>query len=185
MKQLNNKITGEIITFHKSSETGIYYTIFENSIFLKDDKFGISKRIDAIDKLTEFAKNLFQNPTISVNEVIELATLIKIIEVEPGYEISEDSQNWYISIGSTGEPTNLRLLIPNKAYDSALRAKNNETDFYYPLWLVIAFGTETIDAKFSQITYNSIVLYLLELLPEHEAILKMYENDGVIIEFKL
>jgi len=66
-----------------------------------------------------------------------------------------------------------------------LKAKDDIENFYNPLWQIISFGTQTIDSKYSQITYNSIVLYLLELLPEHKAVINMYVNDGVLLENKI
>ncbi len=184
MKQLNNTKTGEIITYQKSKESGIFYTIWENSFYRDQNLHGISKRCDAFDPNIELNKSLFEGETLTNAEVEELLSYFKIQEVEIDFELSDELRNWYISKGSTTLDTLFRLFITNKAYDNALKAKNTPADFYYPLWMVISFGTENIDSKFSQITDYSIVLYLEELLPKHQQILEMYVDDDVLIQIK-
>jgi hypothetical protein len=184
MKQLNNKTTGEIITYSKSKETGIFYTIWENSFYRDLSQHGLNDRIDYFDEKIEIEKTIFEGNFISTELVRDYQTLLQLQSNFKDFDISTDLRNWHIESGSTGKETLYRVFITNKAYDNALKTKNDPTGQFYPLWMVISFGTETIDAKYSQITDNSIVLYLVELLPEHRQILEMYVNDGVIIENK-
>lgn len=188
MLQLNNIISGEIIRYQKSKDSGIYYKIYENS-FIIDDKKCIDKRCDYFDENVELDKSLFEGNTVSLNDVKHYQTLLKIQESEPDFILSEDERNWFITTGSTGLETLFRLFIPNKAYDNALRDKDKdgsvgEMGEYYPLWQVISYGTAYIDSKFSQITDNSIVLYLEELNEQHRAVINMYAKDNVIVEDK-
>lgn len=182
MSQLNNRITGEIIKIDKISNLGIYYSIFENSFLLSQNKFGVSKNIDLFDKNIQVDKSSFEGTTISHNDIEQYLTFQKIIEVETNFEISEDYRNWFIETGSTDEETLLRLFIPRIAYNNALKSKDTPADYYYPLWQIIEYGTTNIEVKYSQITDNSIVIYLLTLLPEHKTILDTYRTDGVLVE---
>lgn len=184
MKYLNNTITGELIKLDKVSDNGIYYSIFENKPFKDELKFPVSARIENTIKSKMITEDYSGKSVLELESDIALECIIDSINSE-GWLINEDSQNWYIKKGSTGADTLIRLTIPNHAYDSALKDKDNSNGQYYPLWQVISFGTENIDAKFSQITYNAIVIYLEELLPEHRQVIEMYASDGVVIEEKL
>ena len=186
MKYLNNLQTGELIRINKISDNGIFYSIFENKVLADSNQFSISKRIDNnLNGITIYESNK------TFGEIKEDAALIDIALTETEFTINEDEKNWCIPIGSDGTETLVRLTIPNAAYDNALRDKNKDGSGeepmgqYYPLWQVISFGTATIDSKYSNISYNAIVLYLLKLLPEHKAVIDMYESDGVVIENKI
>ena len=186
MKYLNNTTNGGLIRINKISDNGIFYSIYENKVLADLNQFAISKRIDNnLNGITIYETNK------TFGEIKEDAALIDIALAETDFTINEDEKNWSIPIGSDGTETLVRLTIPNAAYDNALRDKNKDGSGeepmgqYYPLWKVIAFGTENIDAKYSQITYNAIVLYLLELLPEHKAVIDMYVSDGVVVENKI
>ena len=179
MKYLNNKTNGNVIRITKVSDSAIYYSIFENSVFADKNEF--AKSIVIAESINDVMV-LEVNKTLI--EVKQDCALQIISDNEPDFTIENDEKNWYITKGSTGIDTSIRLFIPNMAYDSALADKDNPEGLFFMLWQVISFGTTNIDAKFSQITYNSIILYLEELLPEHKSIIEMYADFGVLIEYK-
>lgn len=182
MKYLNNTTTGEVIRITKVTPDRIFYTIFENSFLTNQNKFGISK---SIENKTIEVPNIFEGDNINSLEFESYKAALIIIENEPNFTISDDERNWYITTGSSGnEDIAYRVFISNKAYDNALKDKDIETNEYYNLWLVIDFATQNIKAQYSQITDNSIVIYLATLLDEHKLVLKSYEKDGVVIEPK-
>ena len=179
MKQLNNLSTGEVIEIYKVKESGIYYTIYENTLFKELDIFGISKRVDLYSKTFKTSLN---SPT--VEEAEEEATISKILETETSFVDNGDIQNWNILIGSTGQQTVIRIIITNEAYDNALVDRDKVGGEYYLLNQVINYAN-TLPSNTSNVRTYGLAQYVEDLLPEHRFVLESYIGKGVTIENKL
>ena len=170
MKTLINTTTGQVITIDKvlRSEESMKYTLYDNGIDLKNGK----KYSEAILPL-----DMSATPPTPMNlaSYMDYVSVIAVQLVHPTFVVSEDTVNWCIPIGSASGQTTLRVLVP-----------------FFTIGKRIYTG-EPIDILLQAMSYltawtsrgnDSVVQYLEELLPEHLAILKAYESDGVIIENK-
>jgi hypothetical protein len=179
MKYLNNLNTGEVIRISKISDTGIYYTIYENKVYADQNLFGKDKRID-----TNISDITFNNISGSFLDIKYEAAIRLLSTIETDYIVNEDEQNWNITVGSTNNPTTVRITIPNNVYDKALMARDNNTNQYYMLWQVINYCQNGLPTGTANCTYNAMVQYLEEILPEHLYVVEQYINQGVVIEYK-
>lgn len=179
MKYLNNLITGEVIRINKISDTGIYYTIYENKAYADQNLFGKDKRID-----TNINNIEFNNISGLFDDIKYEAAIRLLATIETDYTLNEDEQNWNIPKGSLGDDTTLRITIPNGVYDKALMARDNNTNPYYMLWQVIDYCQNGLKTITSNCTYNAMVQYLVEIFPEHLYVVEMYAIDGVIVEYR-
>jgi hypothetical protein len=171
MKTLINTTTGQIITIDKvlRSEESLKYTLYDNGIDLKNGK----KYSEAILPL-----DMTATPPTPMNlaDYMDYVSVIAVQLVYPTFVESEDTINWCIPVGSTLLPTTLRVLVP-----------------FFTIGKRIYTG-EPIDILLQAMSYlttwtsrgnSSVVQYLEELLPEHQAILEAYASDGIVIEYKV
>jgi len=171
MKTLINTTTGQIITIDKvmRSEESVKYTLYDNGIDLNNVK-KYSEAIIPIDM------NLV--PPIPMNQASyhEYVSIVAIKAVHANFVEADDTVNWCIPIGSTTNPTTVRVLVP-----------------FFTIGKRIYTG-EPIDILLQAMSYlttwtsrgnSSVVQYLEELLPEHQAILEAYASDGIVIDYKV
>ena len=163
---LINKQTGQIIKYSSRYLSGGKVEIelfdngidFENMIVLKTDSLQVLRNIEPDKPLT-----LVDLENYSIIETI--------IQVYPGFELSDDQRNWVFQTGSTGELTTIRILMPHETLAKSFGtgdALDQLTEAMKPL------------TQWSVRGEKSSVQYLEELLPEHRAILEMYKE--IIIE---
>lgn len=176
---------GRLLRIKKISDSGIYYNIYENYSFLSknlllNDELGISqsKRIDNSIGSIEINHGGF------LSELIYEAALEVILQIETAFIINEDEYNWNVIYGSTNNETLFRITIPNNVYDKALMARDNSDNEFFMLWQVIDFCQKELPVTTSNLTYNAMVQYLEEILPEHLSIIESYIKYGVSIEQK-
>ena len=171
MKTLINTTTGQIITIDKvmRSEESVKYTLYDNGIDLRNGK----KHAESILPL-----DMTLVPSIPMNQADyhEYVSIVAIKAVHANFVESNDIINWCIPVGSTLLPTTIRVLVP-----------------FFTIGKRIYTG-EPIDVLLQAMSYlttwtsrgnTSVVQYLEELLPEHQAILEAYASDGIVIEYKV
>lgn len=170
-KILINKTTGQIIEIlgvNRNTET-VTYQIYDNGINLSLGKVSM-------------IKSIVFNPTIvcsiprTYTEFMEYIGVETVKAMHPTFEESEDLINWCRPIGSTDEPTTIRVLIPND-----LMAKEIFTGS--PLDQLVQ--AMSVYKEWCTRGELSLVQYLVELLPEHKYILDSYVSQGVIIDYKV
>lgn len=179
MKYLNNLNTGEVIRINKISDTGIYYTIYENKVYADQNLFGKDKRIN-IDNINDIS---FNNISGSFNDIKYEAAIRLLSTIETDYTLNEDEQNWNIPDGSETKTT-LRITIPNNVYDKALMDRDKPNNNYFMLWQVIDYCQNGLSTITANCTYNAMVQYLEYINPEHLYVVEQYIDEGVVIEYK-
>jgi hypothetical protein len=177
---LNNIKTGELIRINKISDTGIYYTIYENKVYADSNLFPKDKRVN-IDNINNIS---FTGISGTFEDIKYEAAIRLLSTIELDYTLNEDEQNWNIPKGSLGDNTTLRITIPNNVYDKALMARDDNSNSYYMLWQVIDYCQNGLKTITSNCTYNAMVQYLVEIFPEHLYVVEQYINDGVVVEYK-
>jgi hypothetical protein len=89
---------------------------------------------------------------------------------------SIEPSNWVYATGSTGLETMVRILIPADLIGKEMFTGSPIDQLIQAMSPLAPWTTRGA---------NSIVQYLEELLPEHKSLLESYNNDGIIIEYKL
>lgn len=178
MKTLINNTTGEILQYFKvlRSEQKVVYKIYSNGLLynqqtVKEDglmpiNFGI-----------QFDTPISFNPGVTseaiYNNTMEFLGLATLKQASPGFVESEN--NWIFETGSTGNSTTVRVFIPSDLFAKVMYTGE-------PLDLLIQAMSPLKD--WTTRNDSGIVQYLEELLPEHKAIIEMYAEYDVLIEYK-
>lgn len=165
--QLNGQ-NGVVIQYVTTSINAITYNIYENDIFCNLNLYPVGANCNGFDT------SLIPAIPYNYNDLVNFITLNKINETEVNYVFSEINQNWAIDEGSTGEPTIVRILIPDN-FEFKYLSEDEELAFLFTVFA---------DLKEWQLkTDNCTMQYLEELLPEHKAIIERYPQ--LIIDYKI
>lgn len=95
------------------------------------------------------------------------------LEIDTQYTISEDIINWVIELGSTTDPTTLRVYIPATTLNTVTHTGNS-------LDLLLK-AMEALSQQVVRLA-NGAHQYLIVLEDEHKALLETYPE--IIIEYK-
>lgn len=162
--QLNN-INGQVVKIDTIyvSRNRVDYSVYEyggsSLIQRKSHAFGTITLVDYLTQETNF-------------ENLCYTTLVA--ELDPGYSISEDEKNWVVGLGSTGEPSILRVYVPSTTIGSVLHTGNALDQLLKAM--------EPLAQQVVRLV-NGSHQYLINLEEEHKAVLEEYPE--IIIEYKL
>ena len=166
MKLINNQ-TGQVLEYVKTmrSEQKTVYKLYANGILYKNRVMQTNDMV---------ALNLeILIPESNYTQFHERLGVESLKQSFTGF--TEQENDWIFETGSTGMPTTVRVFIP-----SDLFAKTMYTGNYLDMLIQAMSPLKDFTTR----NEAGIVQYLEELLPEHKAIIEMYADFGVLIEYK-
>jgi hypothetical protein len=154
-------------------------------VIIIDEIFVTRNRIDYIEyeyggssngvkKTHFFSTVVLKNRLTELTNFQELCYNILAMELGNYWIVSEDTQNWVIDLGSTGEPSIIRVYVPASILNEVMHT-GNELDVLLKAMAPLAPQVLRLESGAHQ--------YLIELLDEHKAILETY--PGIIIENRI
>jgi len=169
--QLNNKQTGEIIKISKIKDSATYYKVYENKHCLDNDLYAIDKSTDKRD--TSYIPSI---PMCEDN--LNLYTsLLKVLEVETEFELSEDNQNWLV------EDKNKTIFVLN---DFLTTKMLTDIDFKGVIDRIIDKNNDPLLSKIIFKGLNTTIVYVNSVEEEDLPIVYPYIISGdLIIEDKI
>lgn len=175
MLQLNNRITGQVAIADLSIDyrTGIIWDVYSNGLKIFPSIRKSNGVVIDVNKIPDTAMSLEE-----LKELLTYEELLKESDLQ-GFEISSDLKNWCVPTGSTGKETLIRVYIPSELREKCNESRDNIESIYFPLYELIMKCYQ-----FPAFTYKSGLQYLECFEGEDENILKSFESEGIIIDYK-
>lgn len=168
-KYFKNQTTGNILVIKNIflDSKQVVFNLFDNPMQYKQD---------IALELATFTLDISYLPEIPLKyeELIEWLLLKTVESLYPNFELVSEVKEWDYETGSTGAPITVRVFMPNYLISTNAYQQT-------PLGLLLTAMAQTL-TNHATTGITGRVQYLEELLPEHRAILEMYE--GIIIEDK-